>query len=87
MEVRGLRLSTAPICPLFKEVFRHSRDAHGGTRFLSRQGKLGEGGSLAKTETFHRDPAGSQSRPAKPGKQPETSLAWLWVTTVVKRRQ
>ena len=29
-----------------------------------------------KRETFHRNPAGNQSRPAEPGQQPEASLAW-----------
>src|SRR5271157_5909335 len=29
-----------------------------------------------KCETFHRNPAGNQPRPAKPGQQPEASLAW-----------
>ena len=27
-------------------------------------------------ETFHRNPAGNQSRPVEPGQQPEASLAW-----------
>ena len=29
-----------------------------------------------KLETFRRNPAGNQSRPAEPGQQPEASLAW-----------
>ena len=27
-------------------------------------------------KTFHRNPAGNQSRPAESGQQPEASLAW-----------
>ena len=42
---------------------------------------------ISKCETFHRNPAGSQSRPAEPGQQPEASLAWGWVTITAKRRQ
>ena len=42
---------------------------------------------ISKCETFHRNPAGSQSRPAEPGLQPEASLAWGWVTITAKRRQ
>ena len=30
---------------------------------------------------------GNQSRPAKPGQQPEASLAWGRVTVTAKRRQ
>src|SRR5271157_55324 len=33
---------------------------------------------ISKCETFHRNPAGNQPRPAEPGQQPEASLAW-WV--------
>ena len=40
-----------------------------------RQEKLGKGGSR-NAETFHRNPAGNQPRPAELGRQPETSLAW-----------
>ena len=39
-----------------------------------RQESLGK--EEAKAETFRRDPAGSQPRPAEPGQQPEASLAW-----------
>jgi len=38
-------------------------------------------------ETFHRNPAGNQSRAAEPGQQPEASLAWGEVTLTAKRRQ
>src|SRR3954470_10368200 len=31
---------------------------------------------ISKCETFRRNPAGNQSRPAEPGQQPEASLAW-----------
>ena len=41
---------------------------------LVRQESLGK--EEAKAETFHRNPAGNQSRPAEPGQQPEASLAW-----------
>src|SRR5262249_43072870 len=40
-----------------------------------------------KCETFYRNPAGNQSRPAKPGQQPEASLAWWRATVPAKRRQ
>jgi hypothetical protein len=40
-----------------------------------------------KCETFHRNPAGNQSRPAEPGQQPEASLAWWRVTSTAKRGQ
>jgi hypothetical protein len=53
---------------------------------LSRQDKLGKGGS-SQTETFQRDPVGNQSNLAKLGQQPEASLAWSGVTLAVKRRQ
>src|SRR5271157_4977784 len=33
---------------------------------------------ISKCETFHRNPAGNQPRPAEPGQQPEASLA-RWV--------
>src|SRR4051812_716351 len=33
-------------------------------------------GDRLQCETFHRNPAGHQSRPAEPGQQPEASLAW-----------
>jgi hypothetical protein len=40
-----------------------------------------------KRETFCRNPAGNQSRPAEPGQQPEASLARWRVTSTAKRRQ
>ena len=40
-----------------------------------------------RCETFRWDPAGKQSRPAKPGQQPEASLAWWRATSTAKRRQ
>jgi hypothetical protein len=40
-----------------------------------------------KCETFHRNPAGNQSRPAELGQQPAASLAWRRVTVAAKRRQ
>ncbi len=43
-----------------------------------RQAKPGKGESDVEAETSRWNPAGSQSRPAKPGRQPEASLAWLW---------
>ena len=42
---------------------------------------------ISKCETFHRNPAGNQSRPAEPGQQPEASLAWGRATVTAKRRQ
>ena len=42
---------------------------------------------IAECETFHRNPAGNQSRSAEPGQQPEASLAWGRVTVTAKRRQ
>ncbi len=60
-------------------------------RIRVRQDKPGRGGcdDVANdiAETSERDPAGSQSRPAKAGPQPEASLAWPWATVDVKRRQ
>jgi len=38
-------------------------------------------------ETFRWNPVGTQSHPAKPGQQPEVSLAWRAVTHGTKRRQ
>ena len=37
--------------------------------------KLGKGGKLV-LETFHQNPAGSQSCPVELDQQPEASLAW-----------
>ena len=58
---------------------------------LVRQEKPGEGGNddVANdtVETLDRDPAGSQSRPAKAGHQPEASLARTRATVDVNRRQ
>src|SRR5208337_545807 len=42
---------------------------------------------ISKCETFHRNPAGNQPRPAEPGQQPEASLAWGRATVTAKRRQ
>ena len=42
---------------------------------------------ISQCETFHRNPAGNQSRPAEPGQQPEASLAWCRATVPAKRRQ
>ena len=42
---------------------------------------------ISKCETFHRNPAGNQSRPAEPGQQPEASLAWGGATLTAKRKQ
>src|SRR6185437_10255222 len=41
----------------------------------------------ASLETFCRNPAGNQPRPAEPGQQPEASLAWGEATLTAKRRQ
>ena len=38
--------------------------------------KAWERGKLCNAETFRRDPAGNQPRPAELGQQPEASLAW-----------
>ena len=42
---------------------------------------------VKNSETLRRNPAGTQSRPAKPGQQPEASLTSPWVTLVTERRQ
>jgi hypothetical protein len=42
---------------------------------------------ISQCETFQRNPAGNQSRPAEPGQQPEASLAWCRATVIAKRRQ
>ncbi len=52
-----------------------------------RQEKLGKGERASNSETFRRNPAGSQSRLAELGQQPEASLAWGGATLTAKRRQ
>jgi len=58
-----------------------------GTESSGGRAKQSLGKEEVQTETFRRDPAGNQSRPAKPGKQLEASLARPRVIVVVKRRQ
>jgi hypothetical protein len=42
---------------------------------------------ISKCETFRRNPAGNQSRPAELDQQPEASLAWWRATVPAKRIQ
>jgi hypothetical protein len=63
--------------PLRVEVRRRKVD-DGAGGLLSRQEKLGKGGSDVGsiTETFRWNPVGNQSHPVELGQQPEASLAW-----------
>jgi hypothetical protein len=61
--------------------------ADGGTNKGGIAPRSSEEEDRHKRETFCRNPAGNQSRPAEPGQQPEASLARWRVTSTAKRRQ